>query len=182
MTKNQILLTVALTLGGVMLLLPDYRNHYPISSKILLKMWRAEGQVSPEVLRTWLKQGKINFLLVDLREEEAFRAGHIPGAVNYPLPRFQSRKFIHSLRKHPWILLYSEREGEAAVLWALLSSYGLKVKYLRGGFKAWQNTQASPKALHSKPKSEPKAKPKPKTQPKTEKTPQEEEEEEDLGC
>jgi rhodanese-related sulfurtransferase len=45
-------------------------------------------EITPRELDAMLKQGKV--LLIDVRESGEFRSGHIAGAVNLPLSRFDA--------------------------------------------------------------------------------------------
>ncbi len=78
-------------------------------------------------------------VLVDVREEKEYRAGHIPDALNVPLSslvknvdrleKYKNRPLILSCRTH-------NRSLRAA---SLLSRQGFEdLKVLHGGFLAWQ--------------------------------------------
>ena len=83
--------------------------------------------------------GHDNALLVDVREEKEFKAGHIPDARNVPLSvlskninkleKYKNKPLILSCRTH-------NRSLRAAAILARQGFADLKV--LHGGFTAWQ--------------------------------------------
>lgn len=79
-------------------------------------------------------------LLLDVREDDEYRAGHIPGAVSIPrgLLEFKlSNDPALEARDHP-IVLYCKTSGRAALAAATLKAMGyLHVKSIEGGFDAW---------------------------------------------
>lgn len=79
-------------------------------------------------------------LLLDVREPEEYRAGHIPGAVNVPrgLLEFQIGSLPEMDARERNILLYCKTSGRAALSAASLHEMGyLNVTSIAGGFDAW---------------------------------------------
>lgn len=79
-------------------------------------------------------------LLIDVREPDEFRQGHIPGAINIPrgmlefklsaTPEYDSRDLN--------IVVYCKTSGRAALAARSLKHMGyLQVKSIAGGFDAW---------------------------------------------
>jgi rhodanese-related sulfurtransferase len=78
-------------------------------------------------------------VLVDLRDETQFKAGHIANAI--PLPRSSLEKRINKLQKYKnkIIILYCETGKEASSSGSFLRKAGYeKVRVLKGGVQAWQ--------------------------------------------
>ena len=95
----------------------------------------ALGQVDTVTAHAWHRSGSC--LFIDIREDNEFAAGHIPGAVTAPLSRFDQA-------------LPAEREGKKAVFYCLsgmrtranaqrLAAAGFADAYiLDGGLNAWK--------------------------------------------
>lgn len=66
-----------------------------------------------------LKSGEV---ILDVRNPDEFSAGHIPGAINVPLPELAQR---HSeLKAHSKIYIHCKRGGRAKTARDLLASVG----------------------------------------------------------
>ncbi|MFQ5858052.1 MAG: sulfurtransferase, partial [Anaerolineae bacterium] len=133
--------------------------------------------VSPEWLADHIGQPAIK--VVDVRSPEAYADGHIPGAVNLPLPglqtfrdgtpemlvelpEFEARLGQVGIRETDTVILYDHMWGmpAARVLWAL-ERYGHEdARILDGGIDQWEadgrpltrNTPAlSPTTYHARP-------------------------------
>ncbi len=88
---------------------------------------------------------KHDVVIVDLRREEHFNAGHIPGAINIPFDKWD--KFEGDQKEFPGLVegkfhyvycyeLLCNLSQKAAKKFATL---GYPVKEMKGGFKAWKN-------------------------------------------
>ncbi len=78
-------------------------------------------------------------LFLDVREQEAFEAGHIPGAVH--IPRGQLELRVNEMLKDPGqrILVYCELGIVSTLAAAMLKEMGFdRVAALDGGIKAWK--------------------------------------------
>lgn len=97
----------------------------------------AADSVSPEELAGEIAAGKAP-LIIDVRTEEAYLEGHIPGA--RLIPHDQMEEYVDSLSAHKDepILLYcrtGNRSGQAA---EVLEKAGFsKVKVMEGGYPDW---------------------------------------------
>jgi len=77
-----------------------------------------------------------NFIIVDIRDDESFDAGHIPGAINIPLNELGYRAF--SLDKTKDIIVYCFVGVTSEVACQILVNAGFKDVYnVTGGIKAW---------------------------------------------
>lgn len=92
-------------------------------------------EVSADELMSLLKADKA--LVVDVREPEEFRAGHIPGAVNLPLSSFRPADLPDP---HGRLLVLNclggKRSGQA--LDSCRAAGAVVETHLAGGFGAWK--------------------------------------------
>jgi len=101
--------------------------------------------------------GRPGLKIIDVRNPEAFEAGHISGAIQIgrkelertddSLPgmradALQMEQLLarNGIRWEDWLVLYDDRGNpEAARLWCILKGYGKeRIKLLNGGLKAWE--------------------------------------------
>lgn len=74
-----------------------------------------------------------NCMIIDLRDEMAFRAGHFPDAVNLPFEAFD--RWAYGLPKRKTIILYCERGGSAMLAGRRLMRAGYEVEIVSGGYR-----------------------------------------------
>ncbi len=80
-------------------------------------------------------------VIVDLREPELYRAGHIPGARNIPFEQFNDR--MKELNPESNIVLVCHTGPMGDVSGALLAGQGYaSVRNLSGGMAAWSGSLA----------------------------------------
>lgn len=83
--------------------------------------------------------GSNGAIWIDARPAEAYREGHLPGAIHLPLER--ARAEHETLRRDATLIVYGEdyNSPRAYALSKTLLELGHKdVRTLRGGFRAWQ--------------------------------------------
>jgi len=78
--------------------------------------------------------GRKNHMIIDLREEDEFRKGHISGAYNLPYDRLD--KVV--LRKDMVYIMYCERGSASMAAAKELSKKGYYVKSVVGGILAYR--------------------------------------------
>ncbi len=96
-------------------------------------------EIDPETLRERLERGD-RLQVVDIRPEDEYREGHIPGAVNVPISRF-----AREIDRHEWgeeIVVacpIGESSRQAARLLAAYEGVDedATVANLTGGYRAW---------------------------------------------
>lgn len=79
-----------------------------------------------------------DFVLVDVREPEEYKAGHIPGARLIPLREIEQR--LHELDPRKEVILYCSAGGRSRAAAAFIADSGLSpraVTNLKGGYLAW---------------------------------------------
>ena len=84
-----------------------------------------------------LKQGT-DLAIIDVREEEDYRKGHVPGAVNLPYDRWNT---CEGLRKDALNVLYcySPVCHLAAMAAVEFAGKGFSVMEMDGGFEVWKD-------------------------------------------
>jgi rhodanese-related sulfurtransferase len=93
------------------------------------------GQIQVRELADWLVKGENDYLLLDVRDPEAFAKYHIPSAQNVPVAALDSDVAAHNEK----ILVYSDRDLLSAQAWFLLKAMGFpSVHVLKGGLQAWR--------------------------------------------
>jgi rhodanese-related sulfurtransferase/rubrerythrin len=95
------------------------------------------GRIAPDEIKDILdKDEKGEFLLLDVRQPDEYRVGHIPGAVLIPLGELEIRQ--EELNRSKKIIAYC-RSGHRSMAAAIaLCGLGFKsVQHLDGGILAW---------------------------------------------
>ncbi len=101
-------------------------------SGFLRRLFPQRPKASPEQARQLQQQGAI---LLDVREDTEWRAGHAPGARHIPLSRLHARmKDLPPRRTVITVCRSGHRSARAA---ALLAREGREVVNLSGGMNAW---------------------------------------------
>ncbi|NLY26372.1 MAG: sulfurtransferase [Alcaligenaceae bacterium] len=80
-------------------------------------------------------------LLIDVREPDEYRAGHVPGAVNIPrgLLEFRMSSTPEYEPRDKKIVIYCKTSGRAALAAVALHDMGyLSVHSIAGGIDAWE--------------------------------------------
>jgi hydroxyacylglutathione hydrolase len=78
-------------------------------------------------------------LLLDVRENSEWNAGHAPGAVHIPYEELRER--AHELPLDRPIVTYCAGGIRSSLAASILESFGHDVANLRGGFTAWRNAE-----------------------------------------
>jgi rhodanese-related sulfurtransferase len=79
-------------------------------------------------------------LIIDVRELDEFREGHVPGAINIPrgLLEFQISNDVSLQKLNRSTIVYCKTSGRAALAAVTLQAMGFQnVVSLVGGFQAW---------------------------------------------
>jgi rhodanese-related sulfurtransferase len=75
-------------------------------------------------------------LIIDVREEEEYQQGHIPGARNYPLSTINENAEELDKTAHYYVICQSG--GRSAQACAYLTNLPLNVTNVMGGMSAWK--------------------------------------------
>ncbi|MCB9624712.1 MAG: thioredoxin family protein [Sandaracinus sp.] len=93
-----------------------------------------DAEVEPEELARQLVSGKAE--AIDVRDPGSYGRFRIPGAKNLPAGDLDTRK--EELRGGPKVPVLYGRADEASSIARQLRSEGFLVRYLKGGFLAWE--------------------------------------------
>lgn len=130
---------IALILGLVAVLLGnpyDKVNTTVNTKELAVETVRGTDKVEVKSLADWIIEGKVDYRLVDLRDEEKFSEYSIPTAVNIPVGKITES----GLMRNQKILLYADDNTKAAQGWFLLKTKDYKGVYiLDGGVEAWKD-------------------------------------------
>jgi len=124
-------------------------QYYPVSEEeILQEVLSMKDVITPDEVRTAVKQGNASLLLVDLRSPEEFIVGHIGDAVNIPTHDILSSEAKELFKDNTkTVVLYGGNEVEGCGPWMLLRQLGYKnVKVMLGGYDLYVTGKKVPKA------------------------------------
>jgi len=86
--------------------------------------------------------GGTKVLLLDVRSDEEFRSGHIPGASNVPHDAIEDWLRKQNLAPDTDIVVYCESGGRSrTVQQVLISESFASVRHLEGDMKAWRECE-----------------------------------------
>jgi rhodanese-related sulfurtransferase len=92
------------------------------------------GEISTHEVNEQLKQGK-KLNLIDVREDEEYVAGHIPGAKHLPLGQLPTR--VQELDKAAEYIMVCRSGARSGMASEWLAEQGYKVKNMVGGMLEW---------------------------------------------
>jgi rhodanese-related sulfurtransferase/rubrerythrin len=96
-------------------------------------------QLGPDALRALMEhRHEKDYLLIDVRQPDEYEAGHIPGALLYPLTDLEARLF--SLPGNRELIFYCHSGGRSSAAAALTEAVGVTqrpIYNLVGGILAW---------------------------------------------
>ncbi len=101
-------------------------------SGLLHKLFLPRPQATPERARELQRHGAV---LLDVREDGEWRAGHAPGARHVPLGRLPAQ--IAGLPPRRTVVTICRSGHRSARAAALLASHGREAVNLAGGMRAW---------------------------------------------
>ena len=113
-----------------------HRIHSPEQAKAYFEQ-KLAFTTGPVELNKWIKSHEDNLVVVDVREEEDYRKGHIPGAINLPREKWQNPQGL-SRDKTNVVYCYTQQCHLAANACVRLASAGYPVMELEGGFETWK--------------------------------------------
>lgn len=90
--------------------------------------------VSGPELEQWVTSGQ-RVLILDVRDQKAFRQGHIKGAVLIPLNELAKR--LHELRSGQPIVVVGQTPAKARQAARYLRTQDFNAMILEGGIEAW---------------------------------------------
>jgi rhodanese-related sulfurtransferase len=97
---------------------------------------KIEFTLGPAELKRMIDEHE-TVVILDVREGEAYRKGHVPGAINIPHEDWPSRLFLESGKTHV-VYCYNQQCHLAAKVALEIAKRGFKVMELEGGMPAWE--------------------------------------------
>jgi rhodanese-related sulfurtransferase len=113
-----------------------HRIHSPEQARAYFEQ-KLAFTTGPVELNKWIKSREDNLVVVDVREEEDYRKGHIPGAINLPRDKWQNPQGL-SRDKTNVVYCYTQQCHLAANACVQFASAGYSVMELDGGFETWK--------------------------------------------
>ena len=94
-----------------------------------------ESAMSPAKLAASIEAGKAP-LVLDVRTQEEYEAGHVPGAVLIPYDQIETR--IAELGEPRALVVYCKSGRRSGLAETVLKKHGFTVQQLDGSWQAWQ--------------------------------------------
>lgn len=118
----------------------------------LLSKGPAEGHwwVSAEELNMWIKTGKTDFLVVDVRPgATSFKLGHVPGAVHIPYSKILAPESLAKLPKDKKLVLICNTGQLQSLPVVPLRMLGYDATTLTLGYAAWMKDSMGAQQMQS---------------------------------
>jgi rhodanese-related sulfurtransferase len=96
-----------------------------------------QDQVDADKLADWIIKGKQDFVLLDVRPQSEFTAGHVASAQSVPLTYLVEPRTLARLPKDRKLILYSNGNRKASQAAVMLRLAGLHAYSLLGGYEFW---------------------------------------------
>jgi len=112
------------------------RIHDPAKAKAYFED-KLAFTTGPVELDRWIKAHEDNLVVVDVREEEDYEKGHVPGAINLPKKQWDNPRGL-SRDKTNVVYCYTQQCHLAANACVQFAAKGFPVMELEGGFETWK--------------------------------------------
>ncbi|NOQ16854.1 MAG: rhodanese-like domain-containing protein [Methyloprofundus sp.] len=110
-----------------------------LSVQLLACSTTGDGVMQPSVLLTAMQLGK-RLVIVDVRSEAEYKAGHVPGAIHIPFWRAFTTDKLMKVDKDEAIIVYCAHGPRAGVAKLAFSWDGFNdLRYLAGHMTAWNS-------------------------------------------
>ena len=146
--RYKILAAVLIVLAGGLVLLPKYEKHESISPEELLSnAISPERYITTDELADRIINQDPSLLLIDVRDENAYKKYSLPSAVNIPLKKILEDDSESYLNQDEFdAILFSNDNFHSDQAWLLCNRIDYKNLYvLKGGINKWFNTIINPK-------------------------------------
>jgi rhodanese-related sulfurtransferase len=148
LTLNQKLAATALALGALATCahVAPARTASVNAAEVLSAIARQQGRIAPAELAGWIVEGRADYRLIDVRDEKAYAAYHIPTAENVPLAALADS----GLPRDAKTVLCDEDGVQAAQAWVVLAGRGYRgASTLAGGVRGWKDEVLFPAAAEA---------------------------------
>ncbi|MBS4035557.1 MAG: rhodanese-like domain-containing protein [Ignavibacterium sp.] len=143
---NNKLAFIAIVLGLTALIIGSPTNETKVTinpNDLALMISKGADHIEVEELADWIIQGKMDYRLLDLRDDKSFNEYHIPTAENVPLSELMN----YQIERNEKVIIYSEGGIHSSQAWFLLKSKGYKSAYfIIGGLDEWKDEILFPSA------------------------------------
>lgn len=111
-------------------------------------IYKGGGIVKVQTIAAWdleKKRKETKAILVDLREQEEYNSGHIPGAVWIPYEQLLKKPDIFD--KSQELILYCDRGNASLMTGRILGEKGYNVYTVLGGYRAYKRMNEKDKTF-----------------------------------
>ena len=105
--------------------------------RVAASIVRQEDRVTADQLARWIAEETHDLVIVDVRAESEFTAGHIKGSLNISLPELVSDEGRKKLSKSETVVVYSNGSEYAAKAAIMLRLADVQASFLLGGYNHW---------------------------------------------
>lgn len=148
MKPREIVAIVTIGLGLIVAAIPQNTTHpYKLSAEELLEEAYSRSQYySTDEIADMIIQKDPSFLLIDVRDPEAYEKFSLPGAINIPLPSLLSDEWQDYIDQDVRMnIFYSNGSLKANEAWMLTRQLGYQNNYvMEGGLNYWAETIMNP--------------------------------------
>lgn len=115
---------------------------------------QASTPIAPNDLAALIEAGKAP-LILDVRTQSEYDAGHVPGAVLIPHDQLEAR--IGELGAPREVVVYCRSGRRSTLIQPVLEQHGFAVRQLDGSWQAWQAAKQPEEAAKAAPADAPPA-------------------------
>lgn len=113
---------------------------FAVLNALSAPLWAADS-LSVSELKQQMQDGKAP-IIIDVRDEDEYLAGHIPGAIMVPAKQMEHHLDMMEQYRKEDIVLYCQSGRRASAAATVLENAGFKnVKLLQGDYPGWKSAQ-----------------------------------------
>ena len=111
---------------------------FAVLNALSAPLWAADS-LSVSELKQQMQDGKAP-IIIDVRDEDEYLAGHIPGAIMVPAKQMEHHLDMMEQYRKEDIVLYCQSGRRASAAATVLENAGFKnVKLLQGDYPGWKS-------------------------------------------
>jgi len=137
MKRKHLVLIIALVIGAAFALSAPVALAKDLTKQDLDKEAESKiTEIAPDAAKAEMDKG--NVVILDCREPDEYKAGHIPGAVNIPLGQMEFKIEEKFPDRNTRIIMYCKSGVRSSLACCRIDPMGYKnVVNLQGGWEAW---------------------------------------------
>ena len=113
---------------------------FAVLNTLCASLWAADS-LSVSELKQRMQDGNAP-IIIDVRDEDEYLAGHIPGAIMVPAKQMEHHLDMMEQYRKEDIVLYCQSGRRASAAATVLENAGFKkVKLLQGNYPGWESAQ-----------------------------------------